>query len=574
MIYKIADNVLTPLGGTTAENYQAVKSGRTALRRYDNNGVWEGDHHSDIHDLPEPFAASLFADDSSFAIEGLTRFESLAVTSIKSALQQTDIDTSASNIILIISTTKGNGGGTYPSTAAMHIAKAVGISTTPIVVCNACISGVSAMILAQRLLEEQQYDYAIVCGAEVLNRFTVTGFQSLKALSAEPCRPFDIERTGLNLGEAAATIIFSLLPPPHPHWALVHGVVRNDAYHISTPDKNGEGARQALEEVMKGENLEDVAFINAHGTATLFNDQMESVAIERANMQDIPVNSLKGYFGHTLGAAGILETVISMAAIDDNTIIGTKGFEELGVSGKINLAPRTHPISPRTSPLSFIKLISGFGGCNGAILFKNQQPITSSIHSPLSSDFPSKGDLMGANSIKLTSSDTSLTEIYKQHIGNYPKFYKMDGLCKLGFVASELLLKQVALRSSIESPSLSVILFNHSSSIHADKKYESTISNSEEFFPSPSLFVYTLPNIVTGETAIRNHFQGETSFYILPQKDDEMMELIIKASFADCGTDYIIGGWVDYENDEHYEAELTFFDLKVQSGEAERYNKQ
>ena len=107
-----------------------------------------------------------------------------------------------------------------------------------------------------------------------------------------------------------------------------------------------------------------------------------------------------------------------------------------------------------------------------------------------------------------------MTAIYKQYIDDYPKFYKMDSLSRLGFVATELLLNAEGQRKDIPTEDRAVILFNRSSSIMADKKYLVSIKDPEDYFPSPSVFVYTLPNIVTGEIAMRNLYHGETSFYI------------------------------------------------------------
>ena len=341
MVYKIADNILSPLGATTAENYQAVKAGRSALARYDQR--WS---------LPDKvLTASLFSQEQEqqFLISGLSRFESMVVTSVREALSQTTLDVSQSNVILIISTTKGDvelleesleTDHLSPADSAQRIARELGFTTEPIVVCNACISGLSALILASRLLEDGQYDHAVVCGADSQSRFIVSGFQSLKALSPEPCRPFDMERMGLNLGEAAATMILSTVncQLSTVNWTLGPGAIRNDATHISNPAKNGEGSCLALKTIVDDNDKESLAFINAHGTATIFNDQMESVAIERAGLADIPVNAYKGSYGHTMGAAGVLETILSIAALDDQTILATQGFEELGVSGHISLS--------------------------------------------------------------------------------------------------------------------------------------------------------------------------------------------------------------------------------------------
>ena len=591
MIYRIADNVLTPLGETTAQNYEAVKAGRSLLRRYE--GLWG---------IPEPFCASLFTEEQNraLAIEGLTRFESLVVRSARSAIQEAGIDPSQQRVVLILSTTKANielletvgrsqeSGDPGPAAAAKHIAQALGVTTEPVGVCNACISGVSAIILAQRLLEQGDYDYAIVCGADVLNLFTVSGFQSLKAISEDVCRPFDIERLGLNLGEAAATIVLTHGDSPHVlrelrtqgtvpmrHWAIEAGAVRNDAFHISSPSKNGEGARLALEAVLQQaqEPSERLAVINAHGTATMFNDQMESVAIERAGLNTIPVNALKGYFGHTLGAAGILETIITIAALEDHTILGTKGFEERGVSGKILLTKDNMP----TDKQQFVKMISGFGGGNAVILVGKNEDVT---HGDMNhGDCPlcaQPAEYMGTvpviqHHVNITPQTVDvdgqpldhegegmdlLTDLYKRYIADYPKYYKMDLLSRLGFVASELLLKAEGKCQDGPSSERAIILFNHSSSIQADRHYQASIEDPDNYFPSPSAFVYTLPNIVTGEIAIRNGYQGETSFYILPQKDESLMQAIIKASYADHRTESMICGWVDAEDETHFEAEL------------------
>jgi len=124
----------------------------------------------------------------------------------------------------------------------------------------------------------------------------------------------------------------------------------------------------AISQILPLIDENDIAFINAHGTATPYNDDMESVAIGRANLQDIPVNSLKSCFGHTLGAAGLLETVISMYAINDNLVLKSIGFEEFGVTNQINVSKN----NSKTHKNSFLKLVSGFGGVNAAIVLQKK----------------------------------------------------------------------------------------------------------------------------------------------------------------------------------------------------------
>ncbi len=561
MAYVIADNIISPLGQTSEETYRAVKAGKSEIRTYSPGS----------HGIPEGFTASLMTGD----------FETIAITSATKALAASGIDANTERIAFILSTTKGPienlGKGTdeglYLGEVAQRMADKLGIRSKAFVVCNACISGLSALILAERLLDMDRYDYAVVCGCDSPQRFIISGFQSLKALAAQPCRPFDMERCGLNLGEAAATMILSRHMPKDQEgdkgktWQISNGCVRNDAFHISAPSKTAEGLYQALSATLAGTTKEDLAFINAHGTATLFNDQMESVAIQRANLSDVPVNGLKGYFGHTLGAAGILETILNMKAAEDHTVLGTRGYEELGVSGKtaISAANRT------TEKHAFIKMLSGFGGCNATILATEterqdtgkgsypQAEHTCTLHTTHTVRITPDEVWLDGESIckKETDSISSLlTLLYKKHTGDYPKFYKMDGLCRLGFIASELLLKAEGKERFTTCDDRAVVLFNHSSSISSDRKYLESIHDKDNYYPSPSVFVYTLPNIVTGEIAIRNHYHGETSFYILPAKEEQQMAEAIESTFMDKNTKSVLTGWIDYVDESHYEADL------------------
>jgi len=414
MVYKVADNICSPLGVTTAENYAAVKAGGSMLRSYPAGTM----------DLPYAFMASLIDWGGVELLAGYTRFERIVIQSVSRALQQTTLDAHSPRLLFVLATTKGNvellehhplhakakddaglleyhplqanakgneeqsqtsRARILPGMAAQAVADYFGFVNTPLVVSNACISGLSAQLTAQRLLEGGAYDVAVVCGADVLSRFVVSGFGSLMSLSPAACRPFDMERTGLNLGEAAATIIYKrgegqevsgerravngegqAVSGGSAVWQIMRGAVCNDAFHISRPSPKGEGCYRAIRAAMDDLAVGELAFVSAHGTATMYNDEMESAAIARAGLAGVTVNSLKGYFGHTMGAAGVLETVLSMAAVDDGGILGTRGFEELGVSHTINVTAGHQATTKRT----FLKLMSGFGGCNAAAVFK------------------------------------------------------------------------------------------------------------------------------------------------------------------------------------------------------------
>ena len=137
----------------------------------------------------------------------------------------------------------------------------------------------------------------------------------------------------------------------------------------------------------------------------------------------------------------------------------------------------------------------------------------------------------------------------------------MDRLCQLGFIASELLLQQENPRKE-QCADRAVVLFNHSSSVWVDREYERTIEVGEDYFPSPSLFVYTLPNIVCGEIALRNGYHSETSFYILNTKDEELMHNVLASTFNDQSLQSIIAGWLDYKDEGNFEADFKLITKK------------
>ena len=587
MAYIIADNIISPLGETSEDNYLSVKSGRSGIRAYESGTC----------NIPEGFTASLlFEDFETLALKSAQKAIANAQKNIgnaQKAIGNGQLELKGKRTAFILSSTKGNIEENISlADSAQRIASQLGIDSKPIVVCNACISGLSALILGNRLIDSGLYDAAIVCGCDTPRQFILSGFQSLKALSPEPCRPFDMERMGLNLGEAAATLILSKNSIQGNSWRMGDGFIRNDAFHISTPSKTADGLYLSLQRTLESftkeisstckqiDLKEHLAFINAHGTATLFNDQMESVAIGRAGLSDLPANAYKNFWGHTMGAAGILETIISMKAIDDDTILGTRGFSELGVSGKMNICAENRP----TDKKGFIKMLSGFGGCN-ATIWAAKSPKSEMI--ALSQKEQQKCEFTTTHTIRITPEEvvldhqklwegnqnaneelgeqdgaghhSLLTSLYKQMIGNYPKFYKMDGLSRLGFVASEILLNAEKGETDKER---AIIFFNHSSSIASDRNYKESINDKDNYFPSPSIFVYTLPNIVTGEIAIRNHFQGETSFFILPDKDERMMEEILQASCRDDQSKSFLTGWIDYEDERHFEADLKIKEMR------------
>ena len=208
---------------------------------------------------------------------------------------------------------------------------------------------------------------AIITGADVLSQFIVSGFQSLHAIGTNTCKPFDKNRDGINLGECAATIILTTEKILSKNILVNGSASTNDANHISGPSRTGLELAYAVNSAMKESNISasDLSFISAHGTATLYNDEMEAKAFNHAGLAEIPLHSLKGNYGHTLGAAGVLESVLSYYSLQNQIILPSKNFETLGVSERVNV---NTSIKKSTKKYA-LKTASGFGGCNAAIIF-------------------------------------------------------------------------------------------------------------------------------------------------------------------------------------------------------------
>lgn len=154
-----------------------------------------------------------------------------------------------------------------------------------------------------------------------------------------------------------------------------------------------------------------------------------------------------------------------------------------------------------------------------------------------------------------------VAEVYREFIGDYPKFFKMDALCKVGFVASEMLLRAekdcpIEERVAYNTAERAIVLFNATSSLSDDTNYQKTISDAENYYPSPSVFVYTLPNIVTGEIAIRNRYFGEINFIVLTHYDEATISKIAETAFCDPETQSILSGWIDCYDEEHFDVRL------------------
>lgn len=299
--------------------------------------------------------------------EPQNKFSQLLERSL-SHIKKNEIQHCASDdTILLISTSKGNidllPNNPFANLQA-DVQKRLGLKNTPLVISNACISGVLAINVASDLLRHGSYRNAIVLGIESLSKFVVGGFNSLFALSPDICRPYDDKRIGINLGEASAYVVLSVdekYPSVH-----VGGSTNNDANHISSPSRTGEGLYRSIDQCLKVAEVQpsEIDFISAHGTSSIYNDEMESIALDRMGLNDVPVNSFKAYVGHSLGASGLVETMLGMISIKNGFLAKSIGYENHGVSREINVLEERKDVDVKY----FLKTASGFGGCNSTLL--------------------------------------------------------------------------------------------------------------------------------------------------------------------------------------------------------------
>jgi 3-oxoacyl-[acyl-carrier-protein] synthase-1 len=371
-IFVVSDNIFSPLGTTTAENFSRLKAGVSAVLRHDRPEMADEPFYASLFDAGMDAGGPYTAD----ATGAYTKFEQLLLASISDALETGDVDPKDPRTILILSTTKGNislleTGIEDParialSTSARLIADHFHFANTPVVISNACISGILALVTAMRLISAGSYDMAVVAGADIISKFVLSGFGSFQAISPGPCRPFDRARDGINLGEGAGTIILSSREKYRGGIRLRGGAVSNDANHISGPSRTGQELCQVINKSLAEAGLtpDDIGFISAHGTATIYNDEMEAKAITLAGLQSTPVNSLKAYYGHTLGAAGLIESIVTLQSMREQLVLPSLGFGDNGVSMPLNICSSLL----HTSLNSCLKTASGFGGCNAAVV--------------------------------------------------------------------------------------------------------------------------------------------------------------------------------------------------------------
>ncbi len=367
MIRIVSDHITSPAGYGTAENLNAVWQKKSAIRLIDNRNFW-----------PEPFYASAWTTEQIDLIRrradvSLTLLEMLMADAIEQVCQKAEIDLKSDNTHLIVATTKGNidllsdeihaPDRSLLFQAALSLQQYFGAVRRVQVVSTACTSGLTAIINGARMIEAGSAKHVVVCGGDLLTQFVLSGFQSFKAVSHEPCKPYDDHRSGITLGEGVAALAITKSDDNGLPY-FISGATANDANHISGPSRTGEGLYQCVSRTLK-RSAKKPDMISAHGTATAYNDEMEAQAFNRAALQDVPLHSLKGIYGHTLGAAGLIETIIALKALMQQRLIPSVGYHTHGVTLPLNVTTESTPVNMKT----ILKTSSGFGGSNAAALF-------------------------------------------------------------------------------------------------------------------------------------------------------------------------------------------------------------
>lgn len=370
-IYITDANCVTPLGFDVETNWKALVTSQTGIQFYENYGNLNSIYASIIdNDKLNQSFSEISTTDASF-----TKLEKMLILALFPVIAKNKVTDKS---VLILSTTKGNisllENKNLPieeaqlATLAKKINAFFGFKTEPIVVSNACVSGVLAVSVAKRMIQFGAFDNAFIIAGDEISEFVLSGFNSFLAMSNLPCTPYDAERSGVTLGEASAAVYITSEKPTGKAVAIIGDGSINDANHISGPSRTGEGLHRSIESAFKEATIskDKLDYISAHGTATLYNDEMEAIAFSRSNINNVAINSLKGYYGHTLGASGLLEIVISLQSAHNNELVASKGISNLGVSIPIDVLKENR----KKEITYFLKTASGFGGCNTAVLFE------------------------------------------------------------------------------------------------------------------------------------------------------------------------------------------------------------
>jgi len=279
-VYLGNHQIISPLGFSSLQNLESVSQGISAIKKHKSSHIGEYyAGHISTNLLDEAFLEL-------GKVEEYTKLEKMMILAVAEVLQEHS-KIAKDKIAFIIATTKGNIDTLLEESLfskeraklpalAKTLQEFFNLEETPIIVSNACISGGLGVTVAKKMIENENYDHAIVVGGDLVSEFTLTGFNSFQALAQEICKPFSKDRTGINIGEAAAALWVTSVKPKINAVQIIGEATANDANHISGPSRTGEGLYISLQNAVREANIEshEIDFISAHGTATIFNDEI------------------------------------------------------------------------------------------------------------------------------------------------------------------------------------------------------------------------------------------------------------------------------------------------------------
>lgn len=385
-LYATGFTMASALGVGTTPAIEALREERSGLRLNDffdsRLDTWLGRIDSLKHDGPESRAQLI--SEAGLAADGFVAAAARARDEYGTGRVGVFVGTSSSGMLQgeLAYRHRESGSGALPGTLsyrdsfsmhapASYVRAKLGLKGVANVVSTACSSGAKVFAAAHRAIEAGLCDAAVVGGVETLCFTTLHGFASLELLSREPCRPCDADRTGISLGEGAAFVLLERQDGAGEGLALLGYGESADAHHMSTPHPEGFGAALAMRAALEraGTSPSDIDYVNLHGTGTRNNDAAEDAALRSVFGERVACSGTKGWTGHTLGAAGAIEAVLTLLCLRHGFVPGTLNTRRLdaGIRSNVLLQGRDQPIRYAMSN-SF-----GFGGSNCSLLFGRHQ---------------------------------------------------------------------------------------------------------------------------------------------------------------------------------------------------------
>ena len=470
-----------------------------------------------------------------------TRTSLLGIIAAKQAIEDSGIDVGRNTALVSASTVGGMDRSElyYKDflTEALHkkyidthhagsstemIAEQCGIDGLITTISTACSSSLNSIMFGSRLVKSGKAKTAIVGGTDALSKFTLNGFNTLMILDREQCRPFDATRAGLNLGEGAAYFVLEdkelAIASGKKIYAEVVGYANaNDAHHQTASSENGEGPYLAMRNALQSANIQpsDINYINAHGTGTGNNDLTEGIAIKRIFGEQIPLfSSTKAYTGHTLGAAGIIESVIAVLTLNNKVVFPNINFKN--AIEEVGIKPVTQLL--KLSKINYVLTNSfGFGGNDSSVVFSSMDSVlTDEITEKEENSKDIYVDGIGCVSPQKTldsnylfedvlETESRFLQIQKPNYRDFinPKLLRrMSKIVRMGIVSASLAIKD----AGVENPDAILTGTGMGCQIDTEKFLNSMIENNEGLL-TPTSFIQSTHNTVGGAIAlgIQNH---------------------------------------------------------------------